>query len=121
MDGSDYKKLEPPLPTDSPGKIEVIEFFSYGCPHCNAFYPLISTWAAKLPKDVVFKRVPVSFNRPQWINLARAYYALQATADLPALDGELFHALHVENLQLFAEPNLASRLEIHSSKHHPVT
>ena len=113
MDGSDYKKLEPPLPTDSPGKIEVIEFFSYGCPHCNAFYPLISAWAAKLPKDVVFKRVPVSFNRPQWINLARAYYALQATADLPALDGALFHALHVENLQLFDEPSLAAWVGSH--------
>ena len=113
VEGSDYKKLEPPLPTDSPGKIEVIEFFSYGCPHCNAFYPLISTWAAKLPKDVVFKRVPVSFNRPQWINLARAYYALQATADLPALDGALFHALHVENLQLFDEPSLAAWVGSH--------
>ena len=92
VEGSDYKKLEPPLPTDSPGKIEVIEFFSYGCPHCNAFHPLISAWAAKLPKDVVFKRVPVSFNRPQWINLARAYYALQATGDLPA--GDVMSAHH---------------------------
>jgi len=103
-EGTDYKRVVPPQPTDSPGRIEVIEFFSYGCPHCNAFYPVINAWAAKLPKDVVFKRVAVSFNRPQWISLARAYYALQATGDLPALDGALFHALHAENLQLFDEP-----------------
>jgi protein dithiol oxidoreductase (disulfide-forming) len=113
VEGTDYKRLEPPLPTDSPGKIEVIEFFSYGCPHCNAFYPQIGAWAAKLPKDVVFKRVAVSFNRPQWINLARAYYALQATGDLPALDGALFHALHVENLQLVDEPSLAAWVGSH--------
>src|SRR5438105_15886131 len=79
----------------------------------TAFHPLISAWAAKLPKDVVFKRVPVSFNRPQWINLARAYYALQATGDLPALDGALFHSLHVENLQLFDEPSLAAWVGSH--------
>ena len=81
VEGTDYRKVEPPLPTDSPGKIEVIEFFSYGCPHCEAFYPLVSAWAAKLPHDVVFKRVPVSFNRPAWIALARAYYALQAAGE----------------------------------------
>jgi protein dithiol oxidoreductase (disulfide-forming) len=113
VEGTDYKKLVPPQPTDSPGRIEVIEFFSYGCPHCNAFYPLINAWAAKLPKDVVFKRVAVSFNRPQWISLARAYYALQATGDLPALDGALFHALHAENLKLFDEPSLASWVGSH--------
>jgi protein dithiol oxidoreductase (disulfide-forming) len=112
-EGTDYKRVVPPQPTDSPGRIEVIEFFSYGCPHCNAFYPVINAWAAKLPKDVVVKRVAVSFNRLQWINLARAYYALQATGDLPALDGALFHALHAENLQLFDEPSLASWVGSH--------
>ena len=113
VEGTDYRKLNPPLPADSPGKIEVIEFFSYGCPHCNEFYPSISAWAAKLPPDVVFKRVPVSFNRPAWVNLARAYYALQATGELPVLDGALFHALHVEHLQLFDEASLANWVGSH--------
>src|SRR5881392_564246 len=52
VEGTDYRKIEPPQPTDSPGKIEVIEFFSYMCPHCKEFYPLVSTWEAKLPKNV---------------------------------------------------------------------
>ena len=106
VEGTDYRKLEPRQPTDSPGKIEVIEFFSYACSHCNEFYPLVSTWQAKLPKNVVFRRVPVGFNRPAWINLARAYYALQASGDLGKLDGALFHAIHDEHLQLFDEASL---------------
>ena len=108
VEGTDYRKIEPPQPAMSPGKIEVIEFFSYMCPHCSEFYPLVTTWAAKLPKNVVFRRVPVGFNRPAWINLARAYYALQASGDLDKLDGALFHAIHEEHLQLFDEPSLAA-------------
>jgi len=107
VEGTDYRRIEPPQPTVSPGKIEVIEFFSYMCPHCKEFYPLVTTWAATLPKNVVFRRVPVGFNRPPWINLARAYYALQASGDLDKLDGALFHAIHEEHLQLFDEPSLA--------------
>ncbi|TLY76193.1 MAG: thiol:disulfide interchange protein DsbA/DsbL [Gammaproteobacteria bacterium] len=107
VEGTDYRRIEPPQPTDSPGKIEVIEFCSYMCPHCKEFYPLVSTWAAKLPRNVVFRRVPVGFNRPAWINLARAYYALQVSGDLDKLDGALFHAIHDEHLQLFDEQSLA--------------
>jgi len=107
VEGTDYRKLEPPQPTTTPGKIEVIEFFSYMCPHCKEFYPLVSTWEAQLPKNVVLRRVPVGFNRPPWVNLARAYYALQVSGDLGKLDGALFRAIHDEHLQLFDEPSLA--------------
>lgn len=113
VEGTDYRKIAAPPPSASPGKIEVIEFFSYGCPHCNEFYPVISAWAAKLPHDVVFKRIPVSFDRPQWINLARAYYALQATGELTALDEALFHALHAEHLPLADAASLAAWVGSH--------
>lgn len=113
VEGTDYRRLEAPLPTDSPGKIEVIEFFSYGCPHCNEFYPAISAWVAKLPHDVVFKRVPVGFNKPEWVNLQRAYYALQATGQLRSLDGPLFHALHEERLKLYDPDSLADWVGSH--------
>lgn len=113
VEGTDYRKLEAPLPTDSPGKIEVIEFFSYGCPHCNEFYPAISAWVAKLPHDVVFKRVPIGFNRPEWVGLQRAYYALQATGQLRSLDGPLFHALHEERLKLYEPDALANWVGSH--------
>ncbi len=57
----DYVIIEPAQLTDNPSKIEVIEFFNYGCPHCNDLHPNILKWAAKLPSDVAFKRLPVGF------------------------------------------------------------
>src|ERR1700680_4264760 len=107
VEGTDYRRLAPPQPTMSPGKIAVIEFFSYMCPHCTEFHPLVTTWAAKLPKNVVFQRVPVGLDRPAWIHLARAYYPRQASGDLDKLDCPLFHAIHEEHLQLYDEPSLA--------------
>ena len=110
VEGQDYRVLTPPKPTASLGKIEVLEFFSYGCPHCARFYPLVSAWAAKLPKDVAFKRVAVSYGRPDWTNLARTYYALQANGDLARFDGALFHAIHEEHLQLFDAQSISGWL-----------
>jgi protein dithiol oxidoreductase (disulfide-forming) len=107
VEGADYRRVSPPRPTSSPGKIEVLEFFSYGCPHCAKFFPLVSAWAAKLPKDVVLKRVAVSYGRPAWTNLARTYYALLANGDLARFDGALFHAIHDEHLQLFDAQTIA--------------
>jgi protein dithiol oxidoreductase (disulfide-forming) len=107
VEGQDYRLLNPPRPTGSLGKIEVLEFFSYACPHCAKFYPIVSAWAAKLPKDVVFKRVAVSYGRPPWMNLSRTYYALQATGDLKKLDGALFSAIHEEHQNLFEEQPIA--------------
>ena len=95
--GRDFAPINPPLPT-AKGKIEVIEFFSYGCPHCSDFHPFVSQWAAKLPKDVSFRRVPVSFNRPEWARLARIYYALEATGDLAKLDAAVFIAIHEQRV-----------------------
>jgi len=101
--GKDFTPIEPPQPTDNPAKIEVIEFFSYGCPHCNEFNPVISAWAAKLPADVTFKKVPVTFGRAAWANIARLYYALEATGDLGKLDAAVFKAIHEERISLFDE------------------
>ena len=95
--GRDFKPINPPLASPK-DKIEVIEFFSYGCNHCSDFHPLISQWAAKLPKDVSFRRVPVSFNRPEWARLARIYYALEATGDLAKLDAAVFIAIHEQRV-----------------------
>jgi len=106
-EGTTFRTLAPPQPTGQRNKIEVIEFFSYGCPHCARFYPLLSAWVAKQPPDVVFRRVPVGFNRDPWVNLQRAYYALESSGDLARLDGPLFHAIHEEHKALFDESNIA--------------
>jgi thiol:disulfide interchange protein DsbA len=111
--GTDYKPVDPPQHTQSAGKIEVIEFFSYGCPHCNEFYPLVNAWAAKLPKDVVVKHVATGFGRTAWTNLAKAYYALEATGDLGKLDGPLFHAIHEEHVPLFDEKSITDWVAQH--------
>jgi thiol:disulfide interchange protein DsbA len=110
QEGVDYRALAPrrlESSTAAPGKIEVVEFFSYACPHCNEFYPKLNAWLARQPKDVVLRRVPVGFERPQWVSLERAYYALQATGDLDRLDGALFHAIHEQHQLLFDEKALA--------------
>jgi thiol:disulfide interchange protein DsbA len=107
VEGKDYRLLTPARPTLTPGKIEVVEFFSYGCPHCARFNPLVSAWLATQPQDVLFRRVPVSYGRPQWVNLARAYYALEASGDLKKLDAALFGAIHDDHQNLFDEQSIA--------------
>jgi len=103
--GRDYAVIEPAQPTDDPSRIEIVEFFSYACPHCNDLNPAIHQWAAKLPADVVFKRVPVSFN-PFYELMARLFYSLETTGDLARLDTPLFNAIHVKGLKLINEKSI---------------
>ncbi len=104
--GKDYTLITPAQPSDDPAKIEVLEFFSYGCPHCSDFHPLISAWSAKLPTDVVFKRVPITFGRAAWANIAKLYYTLETTGDLAKLDGDVFKAIHGDRINMFDEKTL---------------
>ena len=108
VQGQDYQLLTPPQPTTTQGKVEVVEFFSYGCPHCYAMQPHVAKWAAQLPANATFVRVPVSFGRREWGQLSRAYYALEATGDLARLDDALFEAIHKEKRALFSEDELAA-------------
>lgn len=107
-EGSDYATISPPQPTDTQGKIEVTEFFWYGCPHCHAFEPVISQWLKTLPKDVEFRRVPADFGR--WTPGARLFYALDAIGEEHRLHGELFDAIHVERMDFNSVATLADWL-----------
>ncbi len=99
-EGLDYIKLDKPAATDGvKGKIEVVEFFWYHCPHCNHFEPALQAWLKKLPKDVHFKRVPVAF-RPNFVPDQQLFYALEAMGKLDALHTKVFHAIHTEKLNL---------------------
>jgi len=91
--GVEYRELSTPQPTDTPGKIEVIEFFWYGCPHCYDFEPVLNPWVKKLPKDVQFRRIPAIFN-DEWEKSARAYYTLEAIGEGERLHKPLFDAVH---------------------------
>jgi protein dithiol oxidoreductase (disulfide-forming) len=104
--GRDYVLLQTPQPPDTPGKIEVIEFFSYGCPHCYSLNPLFNNWSAKLPADVVIKKVAVGFGRPQWVNLAKTYYALDSMGQTKKLDNAVFDAVHRQQLPFTDEHSI---------------
>ncbi len=91
--GVEYRELSAAQPADTAGKIEVIEFFWYGCPHCYNFEPVLTPWVKKLPKDVQFRRIPAIFN-DEWELSARAYYTLEAIGEGERLHKPLFDAVH---------------------------
>jgi thiol:disulfide interchange protein DsbA len=100
VEGKNYDRIKNPQPTESGNKIEVIEFFSYGCPHCAELEPFLETWLAKLPPDVAFRRVPVMF-QDRWIPLAKIYYTLDSMGEERKLSPEVFRAIHGQGLSLW--------------------
>ena len=99
-EGKDYLVLGKRAPADAPaGNIEVIEFFWYSCPHCNAFEPALEAWVKNLPKDVSFKRVPVAF-RDTFAPQQRLYYTLEALNKVDEYQRKVFHAVHGERQPL---------------------
>ena len=107
-EGIDYLSLDKRVPTEAgEGKIEVLEFFWYSCPHCNAFEPRFAQWLKAAPKDVVVRRTPVRF-RDDFEPQQRAFYVFEALGMVEALHAKLFHAIHVEHLQLNTPQALAS-------------
>jgi thiol:disulfide interchange protein DsbA len=102
-DGNDYKSLDKRVNTDAPaGKVEVVEFFWYACPHCNAFEPQLEAWQKRLPSDVVLRRVPVAF-RDDFVPQQRLFYSLETMGKLDEMHRKVFHAIHVEKLALNKE------------------
>lgn len=98
--GTDYYKLEKPAPVDAPvGKVELVEFFWYSCPHCNAFESTFDAWVKRAPKDVLVKRMPVAF-RPDFEPQQRLYFALETMGLLDKLHAKVFHTIHVERNRL---------------------
>lgn len=107
-EGIEYITLDKRVPTEvDAGKIEVIEFFWYSCPHCNAFEPRFAAWIKALPKDVVVKRVPVRF-RDDFEAQQRAYYVFESLGLLDVMHGKLFHAIHNERQTLNTGAALAA-------------
>lgn len=105
-EGIDYVTLAAPQPTSDPQKIEVVELFSYACPHCHHFEPMLHEWVAAQPKDVVFVRIPAVF-RPSWEPLARAYYTAEMLGVLDKIHLPLFKAIHEQKQNLESEDALA--------------
>ena len=100
-EGTNYVRLKNQMPVESGKNIEVIEFFSYGCPHCGELEPILQGWLKSKPADVTFRRVPVMF-QPRWENLAKGYYTLEALNE-EKLSPDLFVAVHSRNMPLWNE------------------
>ena len=108
VEGKDFVRLPAPAPVAAPaGKVEVVEFFSYGCPHCYSFEPLLEPWVKKLPADVVFRRVPAAFNA-SWEGLAKIFYALEASEQVEAMHKRVFAAIHVQRQKLDKEADITA-------------
>lgn len=101
--GFDYLTLSQPQPTELGKKIEVIEFFGYFCPHCNAFDSALTEWVKKQGANIIFKRVEVNFRgEPQ----QRLYYTLEVMGKLEEMHKKIFNAIHVERQSLLEEPEI---------------
>ena len=113
QEGTDYLVLEKPAPTEAgAGKIEVVEFFWYNCPHCNSFEPQLQELAKKMPKDVVLRRAPVAF-RPDFEPQQRLYFVLEALGKVEELHSKVFNAIHTERQLL----NTADQITAWAEKH----
>jgi len=100
QEGADFLVLDKPAPTEAAaGKIEVVEFFWYSCPHCNRFEPQLQAWVKKMPKDVVLRRAPVAF-RPDFEPQQRLYFVLESMGKVEELHNRVFNAIHVERQPL---------------------
>ena len=105
-DPKGYEIISPAQPTQHPDKIEVIEFFWYGCPHCYSFEPLLDNWSKNLPKNVEFIRQPAAFNE-LWSKHAKAYYTAEALGIVDKVHADLFDAIQNKSESLDTEEALA--------------
>ena len=94
-----YTTLKKPLPLETPGKIEVAEFFWYGCIHCYHMEALLEKWVPQLKPDTQFRRIPAVFNDPRFVHDAAIFYSFEALGVLEKLHRPLFDAIHVSRLR----------------------
>lgn len=103
--GKQYTLISPAQPTETGNNIEVLEFFSYACPHCNDLDPTLNAWVKKLPKDVTFRRLPAVFSDTYMI-YARIFYTVEAMGMLDKLHPAIFNAVHGQRINLANENTL---------------
>lgn len=110
--GKEYALLQPALETQDPKRVEVLEFFWYGCPHCFTLEPDLTAWVKTLPKGVYFRRIPAIFSQtPNWEPLARAFYAAELLGVTEKLHYDIFNAIHLSGQNLNNRETLLSFVE----------
>ncbi|MDH5485287.1 MAG: thiol:disulfide interchange protein DsbA/DsbL [Gammaproteobacteria bacterium] len=108
-EGIEYTKLDKPQATQSADKVEVTEFFWYGCPHCFQFEPTLGDWLARKPDNVRFVRIPLPLN-PSWLPHTKTYYALELMGKGEQYHHALFKAMHVDKIKLYTQSALTDFL-----------
>lgn len=112
-EGGEFIALDKHVPVEAPaGKVEVVEFFWYSCPHCNAFEPKLVNWLKRLPPDVSFRRVPVAF-RDDFVPQQRLYYTLEAMGKVDELHSKVFNTIHTDHQPVDKEPTIAAWADKH--------
>jgi protein dithiol oxidoreductase (disulfide-forming) len=110
-EGREFRSVKPPQPTEAPdGKVEVVEFFWYGCPHCNSLEPILKEWVGRLPDHVVFRKVHVPFGLAAHQQL---FYTLQALGKAEALNERVFAAIHEQRQRLDKPEDMADFVARH--------
>lgn len=110
-EGTHYFLLDKRVPVEAPaGKIEVVEFFWYNCPHCNAFEPKLEAWIKRIPPDVSVRRVPVAF-RDEFVPQQRLFYTLEAMGKVEELHRKVFAAIHEQRVPLATQDTIAAWIE----------
>ena len=111
VEGKDYVKLQTAAPVTlatPQKKIDVIEFFWYGCSHCFAFEPVLESWVKRLPADVQFRQVPFALIGPP--EHQKMFYALEEIGQREAMHRKLFSAIHVQGKRLNSEADITAFL-----------
>lgn len=105
--GRHYLEVTPRQPTKDPKQVEVLEFFAYSCSHCSAFEPGLEAWVKKLPRDVLFRRIPVAFREDLVIH-QQLYFAVEALGLVETLHPKVFQAIHGERQRLANSAEIAA-------------
>lgn len=100
VEGTHFVKVSSRQPTLDPKRIDVVEFFWYGCPHCHSFEPQLDAWQKKLPPDVAFRRMPVAFRQVPFVLHQQLYFAIETMGLVEQLHRKVFYAMHVERNKL---------------------
>lgn len=99
VEGKDYAVLAKPIPTDNTGKVEVLEFFWYGCPHCYSLHPHLADWLTNIPADVSFRYVPAIL-RANWVPAAKIFHTIEAMGITSSLHDKVYDAIHRDKIDL---------------------
>ena len=108
-EGIEYKKLSKAVNTQTGTKIEILEFFWYGCPHCFSFEPTLKKWKKTLPANVQFVRMPSPLN-PRWMVHTKTFYTLQTMGEGEKHHEAIFQAMHIQKKRLLTKEAVADFL-----------